>query len=56
MGFLRVCLEVDRNGEGVGIKLFCLKLIKIMLQTSNLAHKYTHILSQKMYILVTRPS
>ena len=47
MGFLGVCLEVGRIGEGVeggvGVKLFCLKLIKIMLETSNFAHKYTHI-------------
>ena len=42
MGLSGACLEVDGNGEGVrggvGLKLFCLKLIKIMLETSNLAY------------------
>ena len=36
VGFLGVCLEVV-GGWG------CLKLVRIMLETSNLAHKYTHM-------------
>ena len=45
MGLLGVCLEVGGGGEGGrrGVKLPCLKLVKIMLETSNLAHKHTHI-------------
>ena len=27
-------------------KIFCLKLIKTMLETSNLAHKYIHVASE----------
>ena len=38
------------------INLFCLKFIKIMLETSNLAYKYTHMLPQKMNLLVTKPT
>ena len=34
----------------------CLKLVRIMLETLNLARKYTHIYFQKIYPLVRRPS
>ena len=30
--------------------------VRIMLETSNLARKYTHMQSQKIHLLVTRPS
>ena len=42
VGFLGVCFEV---GEGRGVKLPpCPKFVKIMLETTNLAPKYTRIL------------
>ena len=39
VGFIGVHFEV---GEG-GVKLLCLKLVRIMLEASNLARKYTPI-------------
>ena len=45
-----VFLEV-RFEEGEGNKVIpYLKLVKIMLETSNLARKYTHICSFRKYI------
>ena len=34
----------------------CLKFIRIMLETWNVAHKYTHTQFQKIYLLVPKPS
>ena len=42
VGFLRFCFEA---GGGV----HCLKLVRIMLQTLNVARKYTHIFSFRKY-------
>ena len=46
MGFLGVRFEV---GEGGGKNTPCLKPVRIMLETSNLARKYTPICSFKKY-------
>ena len=49
--FLGVHFEVVWGGEG-GVKLIppsCLKLVRIMLETSNLALKYTPICSFRNY-------
>ena len=51
MGFLGVRFEVEKGGE---VKFSpppppCLKLVRIMLQTSNLAHTYTSICSFRKY-------
>ena len=44
VGFLGVCFEVAGGGGG-GVKLPpCPKFVKIMLETTNLAPKYTRIL------------
>ena len=51
VGFLGVCFEAGRNGR---VKLSpSLKLVRIMLETSNLASKYTHICSLRKYTLYT---
>ena len=45
VGFLGVRFEVRG-----GVKLTpCLKLVRIMLETSNLARKYTHLCSFRKY-------
>ena len=48
MGFLRVPVEVA--GEGGGKITPCLKPVRIILKTSNLAPKYTPICSFRKYI------
>ena len=48
--FLGVHFEVVWGGEGVKlIPPSCLKLVRIMLETSNLARKYTPICSFRNY-------
>ena len=47
VGFLGVCFEVQDGGGGV--KLPYLTLVRIMLETSNLASKYTPICSFRKY-------
>ena len=47
MGFLGVLLEVGRGGGGKITP--CQKLVRIMLETSNLARKYTAIFSFRKY-------
>ena len=46
-GLLRVCFEV--GGKTNSLPPLCLKLVRIMLATSNLARKYTHICSFRKY-------
>ena len=46
LGFLGVCVEVGRGGGKITP---CLKLVRIMLEPSNLARKYTHICSFRKY-------
>ena len=48
VGFLGVCFEVE-GGDGGGKITLCLKLIRIMLETWNLVHKYTGIRSFRKY-------
>ena len=48
VGFLGASFKV--KGGGGGGKLPRLKLVRIMLENSNLAHKYTHICSLRKYI------
>ena len=47
LGFLEVQFEVGVEGGEIPL---CLKLVRIMLQTSNLARKYTHIFSLRKCI------
>ena len=47
MGFLGVCFEVGKGGQNYSPPL--LKLVRITLQTSNLARKYTHIYSFRKF-------
>ena len=44
-----VLLTGSLLGEGEGEKYPCLKLVRIMLETSNLVRKYTQIISFKKY-------
>ena len=55
VGFLGVRFEVGRGGKGGKITP-CLKLVRIMQETSSLARKYTHIFSFRKYLLVPMPS
>ena len=49
---VRVCFEV--GGGGGGKTTHCLKLFRIMLETSNLARKYTLIFSLRKYTFNTK--
>ena len=51
VGFLGFRFEVgsSRGGRGKTYPLPCLKLVGIMLETSNLTRKYTHIFSFRKY-------
>ena len=48
VGFLGVCFQVGMGGGGENY-LPCLKLVRVMLETSNLARKYTSICSFRKY-------
>ena len=48
VGFLLVRFDVYRGGRGGKITP-CLKLVRIMLETSNLVRKYTRICSFRKY-------
>ena len=60
VGPLGVCFEGGRGGVVVKLPpaplLLCRKLLRIMLETSNLARKYTHICSFTKYIFQYRGS
>ena len=49
VAFLWVRLEVE--GEGIKLPDLCIKLVRIMLETSHLAGKYTLICSFRKYTL-----